>query len=292
MFQHPASYFQSLVSSQLMAFVLAFLATWLFLPPYVAWLRSQGLLRANYQGQEVTWPGGLFLVPVSSLAFLPAVAATPARPFLPGAGDVALVATVAAMAGLGLADDYFGSPEAKGLKGHLKLLLSGRVSTGIIKAGGGLLSSLAFATVAADGVVAVLVATLLVALMANAFNLLDLRPGRAAKAFLAVGVLLATLGGLARAPVLAPALGAVLAYLPHDLRCRVMLGDTGANALGAVLGGAAVLSLSPAVQVPLLGGLVLLHWYAERASLSEFIARRPVLRFLDELGRVVPPERE
>lgn len=286
-FQQPASYSQLPASGLVAAFALAFLATWLFLPPYITWLRSQGLLRANYRGQEVTWPGGLLLVPVTSLAFLIAAAGNPAGAFLSGAGQAALIATMAVMAGLGLGDDFFGGPEAKGLRGHLNLLLAGRVSTGVVKAGGGLLVALAFALVAVDGAVAVLVAALLVALMANAFNLLDLRPGRAVKAFLAGGAVLAALGP-AGALALMPTLGAVVAYLPHDLHCRVMLGDTGANALGALLGGAAVLALSPAAQVILLGGLGLLHWYAEMVSLSDFIARQPVLRFLDELGQLTP----
>ncbi|TDA69997.1 MAG: hypothetical protein D9V47_02990 [Clostridia bacterium] len=271
----------------LAAFALAFLATRLFLPLHVAGLRARGLIRPNYRGQEVAWPGGLFLVVTASVVFLVTAANGRAGVVLsPGPRVAALIVTVVVLAGLGLIDDFFGGTEAKGLRGHLGLLLAGQVSTGIVKAGGGLLAALAFALVAVDGA-AVLVATLLVALMANAFNLLDLRPGRAAKAFLAGGFPLAALGGPAGS-VLAPALGAVLAYLPHDLRCRVMLGDTGANALGAALGAAAVLALSPAVQVLLLAGLVLLHWYAERASLNEFIARRPLLRFLDELGRVNP----
>ena len=78
-------------------------------------------------------------------------------------------------------------------------------------------------------------AGLVVASAANTANLLDLRPGRCAKVFLplwVVGCLLdpgggAWSAGLARA---------ALAALPFDLREEGMLGDAGANALGAVVG--------------------------------------------------------
>ncbi len=73
----------------------------------------------------------------------------------------------------------------------------------------------------------------LVAGTANLLNLLDLRPGRAAKAgvLAAAATLRGPGGGLVAGP-----LGATLAVLPDDLGERVMLGDAGANALGALLG--------------------------------------------------------
>ena len=73
----------------------------------------------------------------------------------------------------------------------------------------------------------------LVAGTANLVNLLDLRPGRAGKA--ADLAAAATLGGPAGGLVAGP-LGATLAVLPEDLGERVMLGDAGANAVGALLG--------------------------------------------------------
>ena len=82
-------------------------------------------------------------------------------------------------------------------------------------------------------------------LATNVFNLLDLRPGRAIKAFVLLGAGL-TLGSLDARPLwslglfAAPALVAGL----YDLRERAMLGDTGANLLGALAGLWLVLTLS------------------------------------------------
>jgi UDP-N-acetylmuramyl pentapeptide phosphotransferase/UDP-N-acetylglucosamine-1-phosphate transferase len=64
-----------------------------------------------------------------------------------------------------------------------------------------------------------------------------------------------------------------------------MLGDTGANLLGAVLGLAVVLETSRPVRTVVLVVLVLLNLASERISFSRVIATTPVLRDLDLLGR-------
>ena len=69
---------------------------------------------------------------------------------------------------------------------------------------------------------------------ANLLNLFDLRPGRAIKVAALAGGLLVAAGG--RGPGATRAgipLGAALALVREDLGERAMLGDAGANALGA-----------------------------------------------------------
>jgi hypothetical protein len=80
-------------------------------------------------------------------------------------------------------------------------------------------------------------------------------------------------------------LGAAGAALRDDLAERDMLGDGGANALGAALGTAAVLSAPRGVRLGLLAGVVALTIASERISFSQVIARTPGLRELDALGR-------
>jgi hypothetical protein len=118
---------------------------------------------------------------------------------------------------------------------------------------------------------------ILVGLTANVVNQLDTRPGRALKAF-ALGSLL-----LRGAPRGAAAAAVLLA--PYDLREMAMLGDSGSNTLGAVLGLRSVGKLTERQRwsaIAVLAGLTLL---GERRSLGTLIERTPVFRELDALGR-------
>ena len=112
-------------------------------------------------------------------------------------------------------------------------------------AGIGALGLACGALVRRSGVVDKVLAGVVVAGAANAVNLLDLRPGRAVKAarcWLPDPVWCAgppPRTTAARIVLGAAALGAAIALLPEDLGERAMLGDAGANALGALLGVAA-----------------------------------------------------
>jgi UDP-GlcNAc:undecaprenyl-phosphate/decaprenyl-phosphate GlcNAc-1-phosphate transferase len=117
---------------------------------------------------------------------------------------------------------------------------------------------------------------------ANLLNLFDLRPGRAIKVATASAALIAAGGG---AEAVAAPLGAALALLPEDLGERAMLGDAGANALGAMLGAAAAVSLPRPARIGLLAGIVALTAASEKVSFTKVIERTPPLRWLDMLGR-------
>jgi len=164
------------------------------------------------------------------------------------------------VAAIGLADDLWSGPE-RGFRGHLK---SGR-TTGVLKLVGIPLVGL-LATRKLSG-------ALLVGLAANFLNQLDTRPGRALKAYLVA------------APLVGAPVGTAVLLLPYDLREQVMLGDSGSNALGAMLGLSSVSRLTGTsrwLAIGALGGLTLL---GERHSLGELIERTPGLRTLDSLGR-------
>jgi hypothetical protein len=123
----------------------------------------------------------------------------------------------------------------------------------------------------------------LVAGSANLVNLFDLRPGRAIKVSLLAGLALGFSGPRARAAAAAPT-GAAAALLPEDLGERAMLGDSGANAIGAMLGVAAA-SLPRGSRLVTLGAVAALTAASEKISFTGVIARTPTLNWLDMLGR-------
>jgi UDP-N-acetylmuramyl pentapeptide phosphotransferase/UDP-N-acetylglucosamine-1-phosphate transferase len=244
-----------------------------------------GLERTNFRGRPVSLAAG----PVLAVAASASAAA--------GARNARTAAAVL-VAGLGSGavgryDDVVGGrPEhqAKGFRGHLRALRQGRLTSGVVKiAGVGAAAVVASALLPADGRggrvrrgVDVLLGAGVIAGSANLVNLLDLRPGRAAKVGLLVGtpLLAGRSGGLVAGPV-----GAAAAVLPDDLDESVMLGDSGANALGALLGAGFVARTGTAGRAAAFAGLAALTAASERVSFTQVIERTPALRRLDELGR-------
>lgn len=231
-------------------------------------------LQKNYAGRSVTRLGG----PAYALAVLSTL------PFVRGSARTRIATAVAVGSALsvGTYDDLAGDESARGLAGHGAELASGRVTTGTVKVvglgAGGLVAGALLHRRWRDAVAA----GALVAGCANLGNLLDLRPGRAMKAGVAAG--LAGLSGPA-GPAVASGLGAAAALLPEDLAERVMLGDSGAGALGAVVGvGLASNATAVALRrrVALVAALVVA---SEFVSFSKVIESVPPLRAVDQLGR-------
>ena len=84
---------------------------------------------------------------------------------------------------------------------------------------------------------------------------------------------------------LAVVTGAAVGLLPSDLAERSMLGDTGANAAGALVGLALVERTGTVGRAVALGGLAALTLASERVSFTRVIEANPVLRRLDGWGR-------
>lgn len=189
-----------------------------------------------------------------------------------------------AAAALGCYDDLAGHTHARGLRGHAKALRSGVVTSGMVKMVG-LTTAAALAGpsrprrphgVALDVV--------LIAGTANLVNLLDLRPGRALKVVALAGLPLAVVTG-SSGDVAAHAVGVSAALLPADLHETQMLGDCGANALGAALGWSLAAQLRGGARLAVAAVVVGLTVASERVSFSELIERKPLLAALDQWGR-------
>ena len=74
-------------------------------------------------------------------------------------------------------------------------------------------------------------------------------------------------------------------FTPVEFGDRPRPGDAGANALGAMLGCAAAVSLPRPARVALLAGIAALTVASEKVSFTKVIERTPPLRWLDMLGR-------
>ncbi len=161
---------------------------------------------------------------------------------------------------IGLLDDLYSGPE-RGIRAHLRV----RRTTGVLKAVAIPAYGL-FRTRSVSG-------ALLVGLAANLLNQLDTRPGRALKAYLAAAI-----------PLRAPLVPAVL-LAPYDLREMAMLGDGGANGLGALLGLSSVERFTGRGRWLAITALTGLNLFGELHSLNDLIERTPFLRGLDRAGR-------
>lgn len=247
------------------------------------------LLRRNHRGVPV--PTGLGLAVLVGLAgamafvqFVHAVAPDAPTPTLSLLGAVPLLILGFGFGLLGLFDDLSAQPE-RGWRSHIPALMGGRLTPGALKVVGGGMIAFTIGAASASSFGWAVVHTAVIALMANLFNALDVRPGRAGKFYLLGAIPMAIVGEYQQIP-LSATLGAVAAFLLIDLRERAMLGDAGSNAIGAILGGAVVVATPPAwFRIALLALLVALTAIAEGPTLSAWIDRIGPLRAFDRAGR-------
>jgi hypothetical protein len=239
--------------------------------------------RTNHRGEPISLLEG------------PAVAAGLAAGALVagrGAGKAAGFIATAGAGAFGLVDDLAEdtTTRTKGLRGHLGALAHGRLTTGGLKVLGIGATSLVAAAIgtrrtgsAASWAADVAVNGALIAGTANLLNLLDLRPGRALKAAAALGAV--PVGGPLAAAGTGAVLGAGAAAWAGDLGESDMLGDGGANALGALVGTRLALGLPRPLRVAALAAVVGLTLASEKVSFSAVIARTPWLDTVDAAGR-------
>lgn len=258
--------------------------------------------RTNFHGATVSLRGGVAMAgaSVASAAVASAFSDQP---------RAALGGLVASLGGglAGYIDDvdqgaHDGGKVAKGLKGHLGALAHGQVTTGVIKIAGIGASALAASALVGSKATSVsgkaadlALNTVLIAGTANLANLLDLRPGRALKATVLVAAPLSYFSCAAAKTPASPASAqrllasglnaAAITALVEDLQETTMLGDTGANAAGALLGTSLAANDSWKLRLGTALGVVGLILASEKVSFSKVIAANPALNWLDQLWR-------
>jgi UDP-GlcNAc:undecaprenyl-phosphate/decaprenyl-phosphate GlcNAc-1-phosphate transferase len=281
-------------------FVVALAVAAILAPALLRALRQGGHTRANYRGRALPFPFGVLVLVAALFTLIPLTLLQSLASVDIFLGSLVPISVYAlGVLALGLVDDTLaieasgtGEQQARGWRGHGAALARGQLSTGALKAFGSLGLALYTARLTGLGLGIVLptgrwlLAAGVLVLSTNAFNLLDLRPGRATKAFVLLGAGLA-IGASNLRPLWALGLfaGPALVAGVYDLRERAMLGDTGANLLGALAGLWLVLTLSTTGQLIALAVLVVITAYGEFRSISALIERTPGLRQLDALGR-------
>ncbi|MEO1064893.1 MAG: hypothetical protein AAFZ07_26040 [Actinomycetota bacterium] len=267
-------------------------------------LAAEVVTRTNFRGNPIATAAGVvvILTVVAVEAVLAVVGTVVDDVDLrldPGA-RLGVIVAVVGIGLFGLLDDLVGSRATRGFRGHLLALLRGRPTTGSWKLiGGGAVSLIAVSLADADvrdDPAALLRGAVVVALAANLGNLFDLAPARTTKVATVAMVGLAV--GAGWSELAAPwssdpaaswgpfvVLGAAWALVPGELGERWMLGDTGANTIGAAAGLLAVLTLGATGELVALAVVVVLNLASERISFSRVIAATPPLRWFDDLGR-------
>jgi UDP-GlcNAc:undecaprenyl-phosphate GlcNAc-1-phosphate transferase len=248
--------------------------------------KDAGLVRENYRGRQVVTGTGMALV----LGMIGAGACvTVFGPSIGAWAETSGLAELCLLGGgmglIGFLDDVAGNRCYGGFRGHFQFLWKkGEMTTGTIKALTGLALALLVTLHWERGMPVQLFGGLAIALGANAFNLLDVRPGRALKAAM-LSLLALAAGASTDWTAWTLLLAVVFAFVPFDLGEKAMLGDTGANFLGAVLTDLALRDMPLAGVLAVCACIAGIHVYTEWHSLNDVIENNRLLRWVDGIGR-------
>ncbi|MFA4134732.1 MULTISPECIES: UDP-N-acetylmuramyl pentapeptide phosphotransferase [unclassified Brevibacillus] len=264
-------------------------------------LKALGMNRFNYEGEPVLTAGGLILVcssVITGIVLIGLFLLKEVKSELLLHGLLFLTGMIT-MAFWGWRDDRASDLDAKGFRGHFGVLWrERRITSGMWKLIGGTSTAFCLTLALSDSLLAGFVAFGLLALSPNIINLFDLRPGRAIKVFwcltaLAGAFSLWTIGastGMANWIFLTPVFLASMRMFPHEVGGKIMLGDTGANALGFSAGFSFVIGTPIYVQASMLVLFLCIQIAAEFCSFSRVIEQVSWLRRLDQWGRVTEAE--
>lgn len=255
--------------------------------PIVGLLLSLNMTRPNFKGNHIPTAGGITLIVTISLTLGVIARLTPPDQLIvhQSAGSLFLTGSLV-ISFWGLIDDLAREEKIKGFRGHLGALWRDwRITSGLVKMFGAGVTSFLISLAVSHNWLEIILNTGLIALCCNLINLFDLRPGRALKIFwLSIWLVVICLMPSAFTWLcMLAVLSATAIFFPHDASGQVMLGDTGANYLGFILG-YSMLGFSLTGKLIIICLLLLIHLLAERISFSELIQSVPVLKRLDRWG--------
>lgn len=264
-------------------FLIGILGTYAIIPLFKNLLIDSNVVRPNYKQDMIPVSMGIVFLPMIIInGILLAYTTTKYQNLM---YLFMFMFGMISMFFAGILDDIVGNRDVSGLKGHFKSLLKGKLTTGGFKAIFGGFVGVVISIGVSSNIFDIITNTLIIALSTNLMNLLDLRPGRAIKAYLIIIItVFITLSGYIKAlPLLI--LPNVLAYFNYDLKAKAMMGDTGSNVLGISIGILVVMGYSLKVRLIWLAFLIFIHLLTEKYSLTKIIEKNKILNFIDKLGR-------
>lgn len=268
--------------------VISIISSIYFLPAVLRFLESNHMITKNYNNRFVYNPAGIFfsihILLISTIVYIiyKSIGYNEYEIHI-----IPLIIGVLSSSMAGYIDDN-SKDISKGIIGHGKMILKGELTGGSIKAFTGILTSLLVSYIMFDGY-NILLNSLLISLMQNFINLMDLRPGRAVKVYIAISLILMPLVYL-NMPYFTINLAVIVSllfYLPHEFREVCMMGDTGSNVLGIVIGIIASSVESMYFRIILLFILVTAQVYAEKKSINKLIENNVILNYIDMWGRKI-----
>lgn len=258
----------------------------------LVYLRRRGMVRKNFAGQLIPTAGGILLYVNLLVTWLVVVGLMYGFSLYQGSIRTMSLFLVGSLAVLlfGWQDDSAHDHKNKGLRGHLKTLwYEQRMTSGLLKAFGIFGTAVIICIPLSAGISEALIHILLLTMASNLINLFDVRPTRAIKVFWLIFLLVFATGPIFYSTIawifLLPVLSGTLWFFFRDASGEIMLGDTGANYLGFLLGFEMMVMLSMPLKVMMVCLFLLLHVIAERISFSQAIQKRGWLKWLDSLGR-------
>ena len=198
-------------------------------PRVILLLYTKGLRTSNYHGKEVVYGTGLaFLIPCI-LSVLPLWEKIGKDNF------IVYLVMLLSMTLMGYLDDSLGDSTRKGFKDHISGLLSGYLTTGIIKIVLALIIGFIISKTYYTSLLDIAFHSTLFCLCVNFINLLDLRPGRAIKGFTVLVLFISLFSNFRSLWIILPIFSGLSIYIKDEMNERCMLGDTGSNLLGGYL---------------------------------------------------------
>lgn len=257
------------------------------IPSVIYFLKSNDRVAVNFNGKLIYNSAGMFLFFVI-LCFCTVLLAFN-RLYGTNSGNTyiyALVIGALSTSFTGIIDDT-SRDKTKGMINHGRLFLKGELSGGVIKAASGIFISYIICNLLEYNGMDFIINLLIITFMQNFINLLDLRPGRAIKVYIALSLI--SMVFLSKNYIYLSLniciIISLFIYLPYELKYICMMGDVGSNTLGIILGIICSSSGSIIFRIVLLFLLISVQIFAEKYSINELINSSRILKSIDMLGR-------